>query len=554
MDPDPRALVRRRSTVSSSAYSTSSSSPEVHHDSVITPDSEDDGFSVAPKLEDVDEDQPVDAEDAKPHVNEDGTPVPVPRKRGRPRKHPAAEQKKSTHVRSKTGCWTCRRRKKKCDETKPSCMNCEKNNVVCDGYEPRQPWRGGKQKSISLRPGGIPGELPLLIEGIDSNTVDKLFLNHFVDRTAKVLSLTDHANPFLDMIVPMAFKHVGLMHSLLYLSGTCLVAQAPAPNWEWEERQQHHSSRAIQLLHEDIGKSNADEHGNWEPISDPTIAQTLILCLQTVCAGDTEGRYRLHLDAMKTMLTRSSRQLPNEDLRLFILEFLLYHDYSSAITSGDDPIDSRSSFLMSGFQLPEYMIQPQAGALLGVMDGLFGYISRIRKLRDDIRLLRRQGNTHWWESRPIVDECFAIDGALRGWECVHAPESPRWLASLLYRQCTWIYLQRTVKPSEPSEVLKVAVDQGLAYMRALQDIGEGSMESIMLMPLFLLGAAAFDPGQRPEIDAAFQRLQDWSQFGNIRHAREIVAQIWGMMDEGREEETWDWETIIEGRGWKFLVT
>lgn len=55
--------------------------------------------------------------------NPAGAPVPVPRKRGRPRKHPLpapGNQAKVTKGRSKTGCITCRRRKKKCDETKPA--------------------------------------------------------------------------------------------------------------------------------------------------------------------------------------------------------------------------------------------------------------------------------------------------------------------------------------------------------------------------------------------------------------------------------------------------
>ncbi|KAE8144542.1 hypothetical protein BDV25DRAFT_166608 [Aspergillus avenaceus] len=34
-----------------------------------------------------------------------------------------------------TGCNTCRRRKVKCDETKPECLRCVKNGHVCTGYE-----------------------------------------------------------------------------------------------------------------------------------------------------------------------------------------------------------------------------------------------------------------------------------------------------------------------------------------------------------------------------------------------------------------------------------
>lgn len=33
--------------------------------------------------------------------------------------------------RVRTGCLSCRRRKKKCDETKPKCRNCHRNHLRC---------------------------------------------------------------------------------------------------------------------------------------------------------------------------------------------------------------------------------------------------------------------------------------------------------------------------------------------------------------------------------------------------------------------------------------
>lgn len=82
----------------------------------------------------------------EPNPNE---PPPLKRKRGRPRKHPLptpGQSKAAAKGRSKTGCATCRRRKKKCDETKPACLNCQKNAVVCEGYPVREVWKSGKQK------------------------------------------------------------------------------------------------------------------------------------------------------------------------------------------------------------------------------------------------------------------------------------------------------------------------------------------------------------------------------------------------------------------------
>lgn len=80
---------------------------------------------VAPKIEELDDGEElhrIRPSDVENQNNATGVPANVPRKRGRPRKHPPSETApaKITKGRSKTGCITCRRRKKKCDETKPA--------------------------------------------------------------------------------------------------------------------------------------------------------------------------------------------------------------------------------------------------------------------------------------------------------------------------------------------------------------------------------------------------------------------------------------------------
>lgn len=84
---------------------------------------------VTPKIEELDDVEELDqiklssAGKENQDSSASGVPATVPRKRGRPRKHPLpppSSQVKVTKGRSKTGCITCRRRKKKCDETKPA--------------------------------------------------------------------------------------------------------------------------------------------------------------------------------------------------------------------------------------------------------------------------------------------------------------------------------------------------------------------------------------------------------------------------------------------------
>ncbi|KAM3513293.1 hypothetical protein MY11210_003069 [Beauveria gryllotalpidicola] len=46
-------------------------------------------------------------------------------------------KKPSVRKRTKTGCLTCRKRRIKCDEGRPTCANCIKSKRVCEGYNPR---------------------------------------------------------------------------------------------------------------------------------------------------------------------------------------------------------------------------------------------------------------------------------------------------------------------------------------------------------------------------------------------------------------------------------
>ncbi|GMM36324.1 DNA-binding transcriptional regulator [Saccharomycopsis crataegensis] len=52
---------------------------------------------------------------------------------------PNGRKRIATAPRSKTGCWTCRIRHKKCDEGRPVCNNCAKINLKCDQYYDPKP-------------------------------------------------------------------------------------------------------------------------------------------------------------------------------------------------------------------------------------------------------------------------------------------------------------------------------------------------------------------------------------------------------------------------------
>ncbi|OQD67296.1 hypothetical protein PENDEC_c040G02104 [Penicillium decumbens] len=53
----------------------------------------------------------------------------------------APKRKRVFSNRTKTGCMTCRRRKKKCDEQHPACNNCTRGGFLCEGYSTRTSWQ-----------------------------------------------------------------------------------------------------------------------------------------------------------------------------------------------------------------------------------------------------------------------------------------------------------------------------------------------------------------------------------------------------------------------------
>lgn len=56
------------------------------------------------------------------------------------------------------GCVTCKAKRLKCDESKPSCQQCQKRNVNCGGYKKDFKWRAFEESTFTTKP--IPSPNP----------------------------------------------------------------------------------------------------------------------------------------------------------------------------------------------------------------------------------------------------------------------------------------------------------------------------------------------------------------------------------------------------------
>ena len=525
-----------------------------------------DSDEIVPKVEETE----LHLSDVKEEPLADDTPISptepvrIRRARGRPRIHPPRSPtalSKQAKARSKTGCTTCRKRKKKCDETKPFCLSCQKNNIHCEGYKPVEIWKSGKERAAEgehvasgsrgrrLTTGAqarkrsldIKFELPPLMEGVE-NDLDRDLLQHFVSRASAVLTLhgDQSTNPFTKILLPMALQHEGLMHSVLCLAASHMYSVSPSQ--EYEDRQAFHRGKALQLLKHDLERQKAGE-GGVMVYEDSNVAQILLHLIHSICDGNTSGEYRMHMIAAKQIAM--NQKSSNPEFQSLFDEFFYYHWIASQITSLDDT----EVPMMDNFSLP-FEINPETAALIGVSDGLFGFISKISNLRRRLRsrIDNKQEPTMDYEALIFA---HAIDTGLRGWTCPQEIDSPRYTISMLYRQATWVYLYRTTKDSHPHPFIKSAVDDGIRYIKELP--AEGWIQSNVLLPLFLIGCAAFEEEQRIEINRAFNGLIACTGLGNIGFAKEVVDEIWRLMD-AEDPESWDWEKLIHAKGWDFLAT
>ncbi|RDW73699.1 hypothetical protein BP5796_07141 [Coleophoma crateriformis] len=545
-----------------------------------------DGSVLLPKIEPIDEE--VDMAEVKEATIEE-SPRTAKRPRGRPRKYPkptAESLAKVAKGRSKTGCVTCRRRKKKCDEAKPRCMNCEKNNAVCEGYPERSIWKSGKEKraeegTVAGTYGRNTGELiastarirRVSIPNIQLNPVlhaietdgDRLFFHHYIYRLSCIFTVEgEKKNAFKDMMLPLAVQNEGLMHSILALAGRhinyrsnygvkLLKDHPEVKESELQERCEYHKAAALKLF------CNSQQEG--EDLDDQIVSarfgQMICMVMDTLSNTDQPGVHRIHLQGYQRLI----REHPPRDQEFlgFIKEFFDYHirmDDLIYLPTTDYSVQPAGFGVEIGpvppvdFKLPD----PNAGdeRMLGVCDGLLLMMSHITVIRNTIR-----SNIAAGVDPPVDCGCLCeaadIDREIRAWEPAMPPSDPRYPAALLYKQMAWVYLFRTIYVNGAAyhERLKPAVDAGLDILRHIPPSDQS--QTLLLAPIFVLGCASYEDSQRQEIRKAIAIVKDYMQYRNSDSALEVLEEMWRLMDT-KDPRSWDWQSVARSMGRDFLAT
>jgi hypothetical protein len=459
---------------------------------------------------------------------------------------------------------------------------------MCEGYPEKTIWKNGKERAeegTTTRKSQNGAEelivsiarmrkdssvllnikLQPIIPGVETEG-DKMFFQHYIYRLSGILTVeTEQKHSFKDMLLQLAVKHEGLMHSILALSGKHIdfrseygakfLQEHPDLDIQaLEDRSQWHHEMAMTELNADIERQRSEDASVKADVTiDAMYGQMICLILETLTDPNPTGQHRVHLKAYTKMIQECPPE--DQDFLQFIEEFFQYHisaDELISLPQGHDCLGAVSD----DWDIPTTIVQPESMRLLGVSDGLFFYMSKITNMRNRIRSRMNSGMYSPVDCHSLV-QAAEIDAGIRLWTPSWPVGDSRDLAGALYKQMMWIYLWRTLYPldyskgSKPDARITDAVNNGIKILAQFKP--DDPSQTLVLAPAFVIGCAAFEKDQRASIRKAIRVVKDYMHYKNSDTALKVLEEVWRLMD-AKSEESWDWQSIAHRMGMDFLAT
>ncbi|KAL9034815.1 MAG: hypothetical protein Q9214_006872, partial [Letrouitia sp. 1 TL-2023] len=385
---------------------------------------------------------------------------------------------------------------------------------------------------------------PMMTPGVE-RAIDAVCLEHFQCNLSKRLTLYDDvkSNPFQNLLLSMAFEHEGLMRSLLSLASTHHYRCHGNQDFAYRALEQH--SLAVQWLRKEMTALQLSKTESRLTIEDAMVASWLVLSLFCLCEGSTKGEYRMHMNVTRENLANYRSR--NVEFNLFHHEYFSYHEFAALLTTYDQRSVLQDLGSVSWHPIEDYQRAPsKAGCMIGVYDGLLGFVPKIRLLRNHMRHASEPSNED-----DIKIKGTMLEVAIIKWKPTWQSHSPNWYAALLYQHMILVYLYRTLQPSKSFHCLETSLNKGLDCLEAIAP--DCPAQSNALLPLFILGCASFLPQHRIRVKKGLDRIREYTHFGNIQPAEDVVGKMWELMDE-RDERSWDWEKLMLDMGIDCLMT
>lgn len=431
--------------------------------------------------------------------------------------------------RVRSGCLTCKARKKKCDEQVSSldgrCQACARLGLVCEKrpLQVRTPPKllsEAKEKKYDT----------MVISQHPATKVtrnEQILLKYYLERLVFLSSiLQQRSNGFCSVLLPMAIADSSLLHALLaytsiYIDGD--TATIPV------------TSKAAWLNFESKAVSGLSKAITENEVSESTIACALICSTADVIRGDSTrwtwhlhgaGRLVQHLGTQKLLQTTDG---------IFLLRNFAYHDIMAALSTRRQP-------LIPGMYWSQDNNLETVDCLMGVAQPILGHLSDLCFLIANTDSLTSDAV----DVDAISAQCRAIACALNTEIVDHGSKDHEPLIhhAEAFRYATLIHLYRFLcRFASRGTIVIYEVEMGNCVQEILAHVSQIPpnlyCEIGLLFPLFMAGIAGLDDSDTIEyILGRLEYIASWTKLKHVTKVREILELL---MNLGRS----DWEVMLD---------
>ncbi|PKX97261.1 Zn(II)2Cys6 transcription factor [Aspergillus novofumigatus IBT 16806] len=166
-----------------------------------------------------------------------------------------------THQKSRLGCKTCKKRRVKCDEKKPTCTNCRQHAVICDyateSAAPSRPSR--RQYRFRQSKYEVQIDSPMTTDTSVQSSTDLHLFHHFVTSAASTATEGHDPKHLWDIHVPQwGFAFPSILHLILAFSALHLAHQHPALRAQYLSQADAHFTFGVRSVTTVLASLNED--------------------------------------------------------------------------------------------------------------------------------------------------------------------------------------------------------------------------------------------------------------------------------------------------------
>ncbi|KAH6663937.1 hypothetical protein F5X68DRAFT_61056 [Plectosphaerella plurivora] len=449
------------------------------------------------------------------------------------------------------GCYTCERRRIRCDRASPSCRKCHEKGLECPGYGQRLRWAGGaatRGRLLQIQEPPPPQDdstsSPATPSWMHSTSWDALAgapLNRLIDHwerniACRMVWIDSPSNPYRVLVAPLArvIPVIGL--------ALAAVSSQHASGREEAALSERCRNEAVAMISAYV-RSVADGGGQLldrEPVEWVLAAMMLLSCYEMTDSGAAAADF--HRRAARSLVNTFDAAGPGRDSKLFafLRNQLAIHDVFACTTSFDP--STMHDVVLPGRDDRTVLFSTYLVYLLDVtILSRVAVPSRARSLR--MGLTMRHVQARFDIAR---GETLMASGPLLNTSAIHRRDficvvNITHHAALLYAaRCLELDGDEDARAGH----LDSLFDQ-LAAMTAPED-----WLHCIAWSLFIAGVESHgDASRQAIVTGLYEQLYEGMRFRNFRDALDFLRQFWAETNE-------DWRgtaKVWEGAGHTVLL-